>query len=269
MGAHVVPSQRGVSCTHLPAGLAAVSWAAPLVTKQPAARARLPAMAMSVRERWSGMGRRGIALMLLLLAVPVAVAACATAIGWFRLAFELSALDRAMPIAFRVHMGAAGLALVLMPLAITLAGTRVHKLVGRSAAALGLLGGVTALAVASASAASLPARLGFLAQGIVWIVLLSMAELAIRKGDRHAHAHRMTMATAVASGAIWLRCAMWAAVAAGVPSSGFEAAYALAAWFAWLLPLGVTAWLGRTSARQAGSDRRRARPAGPGLSPAG
>jgi hypothetical protein len=47
---------------------------------------------------------------------------------------------------------------------------------------------------------------------------------------------------AVASGAIWLRLASWAAVKLALP---FDTAYSLAAWLSWLLPLGAVYILAR------------------------
>lgn len=149
-------------------------------------------------------------------------------------------IDVRMPVIFRLHMISAGLALVLMPVAIAMHGRSMHKLVGRSAAVLGVLGGVTALPVALASEASLMARVGFFAQGVVWIALPVLAVMAIRGGKRVPHRWLMLMATAVASGAIWLRFATWAAVTMGAP---FEAVYGVAAWLAWLLPAGAVALL--------------------------
>lgn len=179
--------------------------------------------------------------MLLFLAVPVGLSALASSAGVLRLPHELMLIDIRMPLIFRLHMIAAGLALVLMPIAIAMHGRRMHKVVGRSAAALGVLGGVTALPVALVSEASLLARAGFFVQGVAWIALLVLAVMAIREGKRVPHRWLMLMATAVATGAIWLRLATWAAVTAGLP---FEPVYGAAAWLAWLLPAGVVALIG-------------------------
>ena len=52
------------------------------------------------------------------------------------------------------------------------------------------------------------------------------------------HARFMIAMAAVASGAIWLRLVMFAADLADVP---FDAAYAVAAWACWLVPLAIAA----------------------------
>lgn len=179
--------------------------------------------------------------MLLLLAVPVGLSALASSAGVLRLPHELMLIDVRMPVIFRLHMISAGLALVLMPIAIARHGRSMHKLVGRSAALLGVLGGVTALPVALASEASLLARAGFFAQGVVWIALLVLAVMAIRAGRCVPHRWLMLMATAVASGAIWLRLATWTAITTGAP---FAAVYGVAAWLAWMLPAGIVALIG-------------------------
>lgn len=187
-------------------------------------------------------GLRCIMLIVLLLAMPVSLAALASAIGLLRLPYELLRIDRAIPITFRLHMATAGAALVLMPVAIAAEGWRVHKVLGRTAALLGILGGVTALPVALASGAPFLARAGFGAQGLAWIVVIALAVAAIRRGDRTRHRGLMLTATAIATGAIWLRLVTWAAVATGAP---FDTVYAIAAWLAWLMPAAMVAWATR------------------------
>lgn len=184
--------------------------------------------------------------MLLLLALPVGLAALASASGLLRLPYELFRIEQTMPATFRLHMAASGLALLLMPIAIATHGFRVHKLLGRSAAVLGVLGGVTALPVAVASEASLVARMGFFAQGVAWVMLLGLAVVAIRRGRRARHRWLMLTAIAVASGAIWLRLATWAAVTFGAE---FGAIYAAAAWLAWIVPAAVVLLMWRFQSR--------------------
>lgn len=199
-------------------------------------------------------GLRWVALMLLLLALPVGLAALASAAGLLRLPYELLRIDQRLPVTFRVHMAASGLALLLMPIAIAMHGRMVHKHLGRSAAVLGVLGGLTALPVAVASEAPLVARMGFFAQGVAWVALLALAVGAIRSGKSAAHRWFMLMAMAVATGAIWLRLATWAAVIAG---AAFGTIYAAAAWLAWLVPAGAVmlAWRHRSKAQRVMAGR--------------
>jgi Predicted membrane protein (DUF2306) len=209
---------------------------------------RVAAMVMRMKtlspRRTDTEGRvlRGAALMLIVLSLPVVVLAAATASGLVRLPYELSLLDQRLPILFRVHMMSAGLALLLVPAAIACNGSSVHRVLGRSAAALVLIGGITALPVALASAASWPARAGFFTQGLVWIGLVLVAVHAIRAGKRRQHMWLMLAVAAVASAALWLRMASWLAVRLELP---FEPAYALAAWLSWLLPLAMIGLLAR------------------------
>ena len=167
--------------------------------------------------------------------------------GVLALPYPLWLVEQRLPLLFRLHMVSAGLALVAVPITIACHGCSLHRLVGRIAATLVLAGGITALPVALASEAYWLARLGFLAQGLAWIALLLAAVHAIRRGDRLRHMWLMLAVATIASGALWLRVAAW--VAAGWGDS-FDAAYALAAWLAWMLPLGAVALLARRAHRR-------------------
>jgi hypothetical protein len=185
---------------------------------------------------------RAVALMLLVLSFPVALFAIGTAAGLLRLPYELALVDQRLPVLFRAHMASAGLALLLVPSAIACHGLSLHKVLGRSAAVLVIAGGVTALPVAMASEASWAARVGFSTQAIVWLALVLAAVSAIRGADRVRHMWLMLAVAAVASGALWLRLASWMAVKLGLP---FDTIYTLAAWLAWMLPLGAIGLLAR------------------------
>lgn len=184
--------------------------------------------------------------MLLVLSFPVGLFAIGTATGLLRLPYELSLIDQRLPVLFRVHMASSGLALVLLPSAVACHGLNLHKVLGRSAAVLVVAGGVTALPVAMASEASWAARVGFATQAIVWLALVLAAVRAIRGADRVRHMWLMLAVAAVASGALWLRLASWAAVKLGLP---FETVYAAAAWLSWMLPLGAIGLIARGTAR--------------------
>jgi hypothetical protein len=141
-----------------------------------------------------------------------------------------------------MHMASAGLAFLLVPIAIASHGFSLHRLVGRTAAALVLAGGVTALTVALASQGHWSARAGFLVQAVLWMALVLSAVRAIRQGDRVRHMWLMLAVAAIASGALWLRLATWTAVRW---VAAFDVAYALAAWLSWMLPLAAVALLAR------------------------
>ena len=114
------------------------------------------------------------------------------------------------------------------------------------AAAAVIVGALTALPVALASEAAAPVRAGLFAQGVVWLALLVVAVTAIRRGEVARHARLMIAMAAVASGAIWLRLVMFAVNLAGLP---FEAAYAVAAWACWFVPLAIAAMMAPSMAR--------------------
>jgi uncharacterized membrane protein YozB (DUF420 family) len=145
---------------------------------------------------------------------------------------------RRLPLVFPLHMIAAGLALILIPIAAAVRhDRRIHRPIGRIAAACVCVGAVTALAVAIGSEASLATRAGFFAQGLVWLALLVAAVVAIRRHDRARHARLMLAMAAVASGAVWLRLTLSGAMALELP---FDTVYPVAAWLCWIVPLAVT-----------------------------
>ena len=216
------------------------------------------------RAAISGRGLRGSALMFFLLALPVGLTALGAATGLLRLPYELAMVEQRLPLVFRTHMLASGLALLLVPCAIVSHGLSLHKLLGRSAATLVVAGGITALPVAIASEASAAARAGFFLQALVWIALVLLAIAAIRGGNRTRHMWLMLAVAAVASGAFWLRLASWAVVKLSLP---FETAYALAAWLSWMLPMCVIYLIARCTADDA-AHRTSGRRESPGLAPA-
>ena len=177
-----------------------------------------------------------IAVILLLLGLPVAFTAFGTALGYFRLPYELAPVDERLPVVFRLHMLAAALAILLLAGAVATQGLKLHKYLGRSAACLVAVAGTTALPVAIYSAASGPARYGFFLQGIAWLSFLAAGFVAIRSRRRDLHMWFMLAVAGVASGAIWIRLMIWIAIKMDL---SFEALYALAAWLSWIGPTSV------------------------------
>ncbi len=154
-------------------------------------------------------------------------------------------------------MIASGLALILIPIAAVLRHRHgIHRAAGRAAAACVVAGGAASLLVACGSEATLAARAGLFAQGVVWLALMVAAIAAIRRGLRTTHARLMIAMAAAASGAIWLRLVVNAALAAGLP---FDPVYATAAWICWLVPLALAAWLMHAAGPQDGGAPRSAR----------
>lgn len=158
--------------------------------------------------------------------------------GHVNLPYDLVLLDQRLPIVFRIHMAASGLALVLIVTALLLRRhPSWHRPLGRFAAAAVVMGGLSAIPSALSSEASAFARAGFLVQGLVWLGLLAEGWRAIRSREIERHRHLMLTMAAVASGAIWLRLATSAAAVFAWP---FAPTYAVAAWAAWLVPLTLT-----------------------------
>jgi Predicted membrane protein (DUF2306) len=141
-----------------------------------------------------------------------------------------------MPLVFPVHMVAGGLALLLVPVALFLRGTRWHKIAGRIAALDILVAGVTAIPVALFYPVTKISAAGFATQGLVWMVLLGFGLWHIRGGRVRQHRACMLMMAAVTSGALFFRVylGLWKYF---FGFKYFYVFYAIDAWIAWGLPL--------------------------------
>ena len=200
-------------------------------------------------SRWlpNSVGAAGVVVVIAVFVVPVGVIAVASGAGFVKLPYGLYLVTQRLPVVFSIHMIASGLAMLLIPIVITLRRQcGWHKALGRLAAGLVCVGGLTALPVALSSEASLAARAGFFVQGIVWVTLIGAGICAIRQRQIERHTRFMLAVAAVTSGAIWLRLATVAAVQLDLP---FESVYALAAWASWLVPLVVVTWCKRFAVR--------------------
>ena len=154
---------------------------------------------------------------------------------------ELAVKAELLPVTFALHMLSGGLALVLVPLAILLRHQpRWHRPVARIAALDVVLAGVTAFPVALTAPVTPWSAWGFAAQGAVWLVLLGLGLHHIRAGRTEAHRACMLLMAATMTGAIFFRVylALWAIFAQG---RHYELFYAVDAWIAWSVPLGLTA----------------------------
>ncbi len=152
-----------------------------------------------------------------------------------------------MPLLFPLHMISGGLALLLVPLALTLNRRPAwHRPVARIAAFDVAIAGVTAFPVALVAPVTWASALGFSAQGLTWLVLLVLGLGHIRAGRRAQHRACMVLMAATMCGAVLFRVFLALFALTGSPR-WFETAYALDAWIAWTLPLGLVAiWLKRT-----------------------
>jgi hypothetical protein len=174
---------------------------------------------------------------LMSLAIPTALVALVEGIGAMPLPFNLHVVDERLPGIFKIHMLASGAALLLIPAVIATRRTRAwHRPLGRATAVLVIAGALTAFPVAYESTSGVVARLGFAAQGMVWLTLIIAGVRAIRRKDRARHAALMLSMAAVASGAIWVRLTTAVATSWDLP---FTPIYACATWLGWLLPLAI------------------------------
>lgn len=148
-----------------------------------------------------------------------------------------------MPVIFPVHMVSGALALLLVPLALALRRyPHWHRLAGRVAAIDVLVAGLTAFPVALVAPVAGWSAAGFAAQGAVWLVLLGLGYANVRLRRIAAHRACMLLMLATTSGAVFFRIYL-ALFSIYGSQRHFELFYACDAWMAWLLPLGITAFL--------------------------
>lgn len=167
---------------------------------------------------------------------------------------ELAIKAELLPVTFTLHMVSGALALVLVPLALLLSGhPRWHRPLARIAALDVAIAGVTAFPVALVAPVTAWSAWGFTAQGAVWLILLGLGLWHIRAGRSAQHRACMMLMAATMTGAIFFRVylALWAIFAQG---RHYELFYAIDAWVAWSVPLGLTALV----LRQQGNRRNSA-----------
>lgn len=178
-----------------------------------------------------------VLLVLIALSVPTALVALGEGAGQLLLPYNLFVVDQRLPGIFRLHMLASGLALLLIPLVIWVRRDRTwHRPLGRLTAIAALTGAVTAIPVAVSSNSVVMARMGFLAQGLVWLGLIAAGVVAIRQRRVQDHARLMLAMAAVASGAIWVRLTTAVVTAWDLP---FDPVYGCVAWLGWMVPLAL------------------------------
>jgi hypothetical protein len=169
------------------------------------------------------------------LAWATGTTALAEASGALDLPYQLVLLDQRVPGLFRIHMAAAGLGLILLPCALLLRRQPMaHRILGRVGASSLSIGVAAALPSAVLSSALPLARLGFLAQGVLCLVLLARAIAAISKRRVDDHQRAMLRVSAILFGVVVLRLAVIVVSDTGIR---FDIAYAIIAWLSWLAPL--------------------------------
>ena len=185
--------------------------------------------------------RLAVICLVLLLALPTGIVAVSQGLGAIPLPYNLFVVDQRLPGIFKLHMLASGAALLLIPAVIALRRNSAwHRPLGYVTAVAVLLGALTSLPVALYSHSVVMARAGFLAQGIVWLTLIALGILAIRRRRFADHARLMLAMAAVASGALWVRLTTTVATSYDLP---FDAVYGCAAWLGWLVPVALVTML--------------------------
>jgi hypothetical protein len=193
-----------------------------------------------IRLRWAALALFGLAAALFV--ADVAHKAMVEAFVHDDFPEQLAIKVEQLPVIFPVHMMTGALALLLIPLVITVRRyPRLHRPLGRLAALDVTIAGFTALPVAWVGPVTPVSAAGFMTQGLVWTSLLALGIWHIRNGRRGAHRRAMLMMAATASGAIFFRIylALWAILSR---HHGFELFYSCDAWLAWTIPLAITAY---------------------------
>ena len=215
----------------------------------------------------------------------IAKAAIALTAGWLALITVVRALSgawdssdfpdmllikvEALPLVFPVHMVMGGLALLLVPLAIAVSGTRWHRWVARLTAADVIVAALTAVPVALESPITRWTAAGFTTQAVLWLALLGGGVFAIQRGDVRAHRACMLLMAAVTSGAMFFRVflAGWVALNGYAHFKTFYSCDAFAGWLTPLAGMSVWLWLGPTARPDVRAIPRGARPSRMGFSP--
>lgn len=163
---------------------------------------------------------------------------------------EVAAND--FPIALRVHIVTASIALLLGPWQfsgrVRSLWPRAHRMVGRAYVVVALVAATTGAAAALTTANGPVAGAGFLLLGIGWFVSTSQAFIAATRRDVAAHRTWAFRSFSLAFAAVTLRIYLGVSGAAGVD---FEDGYPVIAWACWIPNLVVAQWLiGRTGSRR-------------------
>jgi uncharacterized membrane protein len=155
-------------------------------------------------------------------------------------------------LAFYLHIGFAGLALLLSPLQFaTRLRTRalpVHRAIGRVVLGSIAVGGLSGLVLAPLNVAGPVGTAGFGLLALLWLGFAATAFRAIRRGDVAAHRRWMVRTFALTYGAVTLR--LWLGVLIAVQigvwgvddGTAFDRAYLLVPFLAWVPNLLVAEW---------------------------
>lgn len=132
-----------------------------------------------------------------------------------------------------VHAVTASVALLVGPWQFWATSRRgaLHRWVGRTYAAMVLVGGVTAVLLALPAQTGVVASGGFFVLGIVWLVTTAIAVQTILQRDVAAHRRWMIRSYGLTTAAITLRIYLPLAIALKLP---MPVAYPAIAWLCWV-----------------------------------
>lgn len=155
-------------------------------------------------------------------------------------------------LAFYLHIGFGGLALLLSPLQfatrLRLRAPRVHRVVGRVVLASIAIGGLAGLVLAPLSLAGAVGTAGFGLLAVLWLAFAATALLAVLRRDIAAHRRWMVRTFALTYAAVTLRLWLGVLIPAQMGLAGvdeqlaFERAYLLVPFLAWVPNLLVAEW---------------------------
>ena len=172
-------------------------------------------------------------------------------------------VDRAtaVQVAFYLHVGFGGLALLLSPAQfatrLRVRAPRVHRTVGRVALASIAVAGTAGVVLAPLSLAGPVGTVGFGLLAVLWVTFAGTALRAVRRGDIEGHRRWAVRTFALTYAAVTLR--LWLAVL--IPAqvaladvsgaTAFHRAYLLVPFLAWVPNLLVAEWYLATRTRHA------------------
>ena len=148
------------------------------------------------------------------------------------------------PLAVFGHIGASAIALALGPfqLSTRLRARRLelHRWMGRVYIVSVVVGGFSAIRLATTSTGGVPAHVGFGLLGVLWMLTAVLAYQRIKVYDIADHRRWMIRSYSLAFAAVTLR--IYLPIAIAVMRIPFDQAYPAIAWLCWVPNLIVTEW---------------------------
>jgi uncharacterized membrane protein len=149
------------------------------------------------------------------------------------------------PLAVFGHIAASALALALGPFQLSTRlrarRVRLHRWLGRIYIMSVIVGGVSAIALATMSMGGVPAHVGFGLLGSLWVLTATLAYQRIKVYDIADHRRWMIRSYSLAFAAVTLR--IYLPLAVSVMRIPFDQAYPAIAWLCWVPNLIVADWV--------------------------